>query len=569
MGLRFGILARVSTVAQKQHGESLTTQVSQLENAVNRVGGVIVKRYTVQEHASPGCQRNSLKMILTDINAKEINAVMVADVSRLARDVEESSKFYKSLKRANARFFVLGTEYDLDDSTHNCMLTIFGSFAQLQSAVQAEKSLINKIALAEKGEPSSGGNLPYGRTFSKDKGWGVDLEKQSIMLDVAERIVNENWSTVKAALYCGMLPSVLSKRLKTLGSSWFQRFHSKNLNIHRDIPMSVPELIPRELNERLLAKLSSNRAYLRDGLKYQYLLSRKVYHRPTSFTLVGQTTFDNGKSYRYYRSQGDHIRAGHYFSVRADRIEGAVLSALSEVINSDKRFFESVLKQPADPSVIDDIKMKISTATKSADRIKKEIERRAQYIPLESDSSLNITRAIFLEKMKELETEFKRQVELLSSLRVELAKCQNTSSIKGKRKEYKAELLRLIHYNYLNSHLALAGVDYLYQRRVIDLMLGGEDEHGRKYGVYVDGSPNDKDGIRFEVYGYFGTVIVKDIASDDYYFRNFSQFEASTVSQISNIILDGYACYDTRDDILPSNSESSPPRTPAYRRGGR
>ena len=60
--LRFAPLIRVSTEKQEQKGESLRTQKTQIEQAVEYLNGKIPKRcwkYSGQEHATPNQEREN------------------------------------------------------------------------------------------------------------------------------------------------------------------------------------------------------------------------------------------------------------------------------------------------------------------------------------------------------------------------------------------------------------------------------------------------------------------------------------------------------------------------------
>ena len=47
--LKVAIYARVSTDAQEDEGQSLTTQLEMMRSAVARIGGTVIKEYAVQE----------------------------------------------------------------------------------------------------------------------------------------------------------------------------------------------------------------------------------------------------------------------------------------------------------------------------------------------------------------------------------------------------------------------------------------------------------------------------------------------------------------------------------------
>lgn len=86
--LRFAALIRVSTEKQAKRGESLKTQQTQIEQAVESLSGRITRTYSGQEHATPDQERELLEQLLSDAERTDrpFDAVIVADPSRWSRD---------------------------------------------------------------------------------------------------------------------------------------------------------------------------------------------------------------------------------------------------------------------------------------------------------------------------------------------------------------------------------------------------------------------------------------------------------------------------------------------------
>lgn len=565
MTLKFGLLARVSTEAQEKHGVSLITQISRMRHAVHSVSGNIVREYCGQEHSSPGSDRVMLRNLVSDIKHKIINAVMVDDISRIGRDKVESEKFYKALKVNNVRLFILSMEFDLSSPEQTCMLSLQSVFAQFQSDILTQKSLTSKIALARQGYPSSGGRLPYGRTFSKLHGWGIDSAKQKEIVEMVQKIVEDNWTCMKVALFYGIRPSVLNKRLKRLGSSWTQKFNSNNSNIHEEVETEIPPLIPDSLNALLLEKLKGNQTYLRTGIKYDYLLSRKIYNRQTRQSLTSHTTVDRGKQYRYYRSQYEHKQSGYDLTVKADLIEQCVLSNLSDLFNYDKNLFSSVLSFTQHDGTEEIINSEIRSAKNQLNRLQKDIEQRILYLPDDSIENISFSRKLFQDTLQQLENEMLEQHKLLKVLETKKKSLCTPKQISSARIAYKDHISRLVEYNFLTSQLVLINLDYNSRRKVVDLMLGGQDESGKKYGVYIEKDPKNPNLYLYEIFGRFGTIIADTASAEDVGIFNQSKFDPDTSRKISNIILDGYAFQGVQDELYSSNTESSPRRNPAER----
>jgi DNA invertase Pin-like site-specific DNA recombinase len=121
MSLRFAPIIRVSTERQKQKGESLNTQKSQiLQYVANITGGTIPDycwQYCGQEHATPGQERALLDKLLADASKNLNDAVIVCDHSRWSRDNKKSKEGLEILRKNRIRFFVGPAERDLNNPT--------------------------------------------------------------------------------------------------------------------------------------------------------------------------------------------------------------------------------------------------------------------------------------------------------------------------------------------------------------------------------------------------------------------------------------------------------------------
>ena len=151
--LRFAALIRVSTEQQAKRGESLRTQQSQIEQAVESHGGRITRTYAGHEHATPGWERELVEKLLADSeqSRKPFDAVIVADPSRWSRDNVASETGLERLRGEGIRFFVLGTEYALFDEQARMFLAMASVMNQFQASHQKRKSVENCIARTANG----------------------------------------------------------------------------------------------------------------------------------------------------------------------------------------------------------------------------------------------------------------------------------------------------------------------------------------------------------------------------------------------------------------------------------
>ena len=162
--LVFAPLVRVSTERQDKQGESLRSQHKRLDEAVKLLGGKVHKWYEGQEHATADNGPRILEQLMTDAQHSRLDAIMVDDVTRWSRDNEKNKAYLKIFKAHGLRFFVGTREYDLYDPAQSFFIGMQTEVGEFQAKEQARKSMLNRIARAERGYPSAG-RLPFGAHF--------------------------------------------------------------------------------------------------------------------------------------------------------------------------------------------------------------------------------------------------------------------------------------------------------------------------------------------------------------------------------------------------------------------
>ena len=192
---------------------------------------------------------------------------------------------------------------DLYNPAHILILGVHAEIGEFVAMTTKRKSLKNRIARAKRGHPTRG-QLPHGRTFDKVTGqWGIDKKQQADILDIAKRYIAGE-SLERLALEHGehgMSYTNLNRILnKDCGSQIIQRFNSKRLNIHADVPTTIPELLPREMIEAIHKRAEANRTYNHGQAKHKYLLGRMVFCGTCGYALFGATN-TMGKKRPYYK----------------------------------------------------------------------------------------------------------------------------------------------------------------------------------------------------------------------------------------------------------------------------
>ena len=346
--LRFAPLVRVSTEKQDKQGESLKTQRKQIIQYVETLKGTIPKscwQYSGQEHATPGFERKNLEQLLNDSSKDIFDAIIVCDVSRWSRDNKKSEDGLEILRENDIKFFAGTTEYDLFDPQNIMFLAMNTVMNELLALNQTKKSLENRIERAEKNIPT-GGKLPFGRTYDKQKNlWGVDKEKQKNIIWAADCYLKGE-SLLKLAKTLNMNPTNLWKTLtKRSGNRWEVRFRSrkKKLKIDKTVEIKIPRLLSQEIIEQIHERAESNKTFTHGHARHQYLLARMVFCGHCGYAMFGQTNNHNAnRYYRHPRHRKKECDIG--FWVRADDLEDAIMLRLFKMYGDIENMEKAMLR---------------------------------------------------------------------------------------------------------------------------------------------------------------------------------------------------------------------------------
>jgi len=308
--LRFAPLIRVSTEKQEKKGESLNTQKIQIQDYVERLGGVIPDncgRYSGQEHATQDQERVKLDNLLQDSSKGLFDAIIVTDASRWSRDNKKSEEGLEILKQNSIQFFTGMTEINLFNPENVLLLKMSVVFGEFNANIQTSKSLHNRIERAKRGIPT-GGKPPYGRIFNKQTlGWEIDPDKQK-GIEYAARRYLAGGSIPKIAKTLGIsgpyLQTVLSKRS---GENWEIRFKSDRLKIDETVKFKVPRLLPQKTIDAVIEQAQSNKTYTHGEIKNKYLLSRMIFCDQCGYAMYGKTISSGKKYYIHRKDKGTLI----------------------------------------------------------------------------------------------------------------------------------------------------------------------------------------------------------------------------------------------------------------------
>jgi len=501
--LCFAGLIRVSTERQEQLGESLQVQRAAIQAAVKQLGGKVVEWYGGQEHATPGWEKTEIVRLLGDARKKgrPWDAVIVAHADRWSRDNQASHEGLDVFKRQKVRFFVGATEYSLANAEHSLFLEMSAAFGKFQARNQSKKSIDSRVHRAKRGVPTAG-KLPYGRTFDKASGqWGIDPEKKRIIEDAARRYLAGGSIPALAAEY-GMNAANLHKVLvKRSGRKWTQKLHSDDLDVHEDIEIDIPELLPAETIRAIHEQVEANRTYSHGSAKNQYLLSRMTFCERCGYATFGQTNRSGIRYYRHAHAKRERPCPGPHAWARADELEDAVLRHLFNAFGNPAAVEAAIEAAIPDLDKVRELQARVEQI---GDVVEKEKRGRQRIIGLVQQGSISDDEA-----KKQLD-DSRQKIDLLEQERerasTSLANLPTAKQVKLAAEQVASKFKRVSKVEVrLNAAMNVANetfgkMTWEEKRDLVENVFSGKTADGQRMGVYL--SWTDDGQFRYTIRGH-------------------------------------------------------------------
>lgn len=161
---------RVSTDEQRESGLGLGDQRMRVQGMAAAKGWPEATLY-VDDGVSgtkPAAERPELARLLADVRAGQVDAVIVLDLSRLARRTLLVLDLVDELRRRDVAFVSCKEQLDTASPQGQFVLTMFAALAQLERDLIAERTT---AALAELGRTTGdrGGRIPYGYLRTEER----------------------------------------------------------------------------------------------------------------------------------------------------------------------------------------------------------------------------------------------------------------------------------------------------------------------------------------------------------------------------------------------------------------
>ena len=503
--LRFAPLIRVSTERQEKQGESLNVQKKRITEIVKSMGNTIPDncwRYSGHEHTTPNYERDILNQLLKDSSKNLFDAVIVYDASRWSRDNLKSKQGLDILRKNNIEFYVGATKYDLHKSEACFYLGMSTEMNEFIAGIQKEKSIESKIERLRAGIPASG-NMPWGRTYSKELGWGIDKAKQSDIKSAAKRYLKGE-SRREIAKCINMSEYNLWKVLtKRSGDSWTVKIKRNNSEIE-EIQLKVPRLLTQNTIDAIHKRAELNKTYknkVSDYFKKTYLLSGMILCDTCGYALCG---YSKPNDKRYYRHTDKKYRDKCSFKkhISADDIEKGVLAHLFKMYGNIQEIKKSIKAGIPNNKELEELRKEMRTLEKKRETSK---QRRGKYQEMYADS--NMTKTELEQKLQSLDGKIASFDKRINAINSQLSNSVNLNNVSE-------DFFKRITKRIYKSNSELKKMSFKDKRELLLHSFDGKyiderDDKKRRCGVYITNF-EEKNGARLFTYSIRGVLNTMD-----------------------------------------------------------
>lgn len=299
-------------------------------------------RYDDGGFTGANLQRPALQLLLQDIDAGRIDAVLFYKIDRLTRSLSDFVRLLEAMKRYEVAFISVTQSFDTSETMGRLVLNILLTFAQFEREMLSDRirdklSAMRKRGMFVHGHPPLGYDKVDGRLV-------INLAEADLVRSIFARVGDypKTFQLLKALRTEGVrTKAAVSKKGRPLGgtlmhgSSLYQLLRNPlYIGLVRDgdelHPAAHAPIVSRELFDAVQAQLQTRRQQLQPWDPARNILRGLLYD-----PLGRAMHFDcNGKGARYYRYYGTARRgrkgddASRNTRVGADNVEQLVHAGL-------------------------------------------------------------------------------------------------------------------------------------------------------------------------------------------------------------------------------------------------
>jgi site-specific DNA recombinase len=372
---KIGLYIRVSTQEQAENPEgSIRNQEDRLratvklKNMENNFGEI--KNVYIEAKSGKNTKRAELQKMLLAIRKREIDLVMVTELSRISRSVKDFAEIWELMQKNDCGFLSLRENFDTTTAAGEMVLLIVATLAQFERRQISERVEANFSARAKRGL-FNGGTIPFGYTrIAEKKGYLVIEEAAAEIVRKAYSALIREGALMPAARWLNEHGFKMKReiegggRTKRLGLFTVDNLQAmvrnnmylgiKNYKQNGEVKETEavwPPIVDRETFAMANAVLSKYKKLTRidengQDTRYPYILSGLVSCKVCGDRLTGRSAHGHKEKIGYYEhswstKKGSHVPGlKHHpcwpYRVLAKELEPAVWKEIQNVLTSDK-----------------------------------------------------------------------------------------------------------------------------------------------------------------------------------------------------------------------------------------
>ena len=333
------IYARYSSDNQRE--ESIEGQIRECTAFAEKNDITVLKHYIDRAYSARTDHRPAFQEMIKDSDKHLFDMVIVWKLDRFSRDRYDSARYKVLLKKNNVRV-VSATEVISSGADGILLESVLEGFAEYYSADLAEKVTRGMTENALKCK-FNGGSMPIGYVIDEEQHFQIDPLTAPFVLEAFKRYIEG--ATMKELIDFFKEKGIKNKNGRDINYNSIQRMLNNRRYIgeyaFRDIvvPDGIPAIIPKELFDRVQAKLAQNKkSPARHKAEEDYLLTTKLFCGCCGAYMCGDSGKGrSGEVHRYYKCVSIKKRRAicNKKSVRKDWIEDIVVNATMKMLMSD------------------------------------------------------------------------------------------------------------------------------------------------------------------------------------------------------------------------------------------
>lgn len=337
----------------------------------------IAEDYDDPAFSGGNMDRPGLKRLMADIEAGNIDIVVVYKIDRLTRSLSDFSRMVEVFERLGVSFVSVTQQFNTTNSMGRLMLNILLSFAQFEREVTGER-IRDKIAASKRKGMWMGGIPPLG--YDVENRRLVPNRKEAALIEyIFRRFIELGSSTLlfRELKLDGMTSKAWVtqdgkvRQGKPINKGLIYKLLNNRTYLgelrHKEewYPSEHPAIIEQELWTHAHAILATNSRVRGNTTraKIPFLLKGIVFGDDGHALSPWHTTRKSGRCYRYYVSQCDikeHAGASGLPRIPAAQLESAVLDQLRTVMRTPALLNEMLLPAVERDPTLDEAQLTVA-----------------------------------------------------------------------------------------------------------------------------------------------------------------------------------------------------------------